>query len=50
MFYHSRAFTTIGYIAQFATLPDKLIKQDSCVLAKVLHLPLNSFKVADFFI
>jgi hypothetical protein len=49
MLYNSRAITTIGYIAQLALLPDKLIRQEGYVLAKLLHLPPNTFKAADFF-
>ena len=47
--YRARSLTTLGYIAQFALPPDKLLRQEGYILAKILHLPPNSFKLGDFF-
>ena len=48
MLYNTRAITTIGYIAQLALLPDKLLRQEGFILAKILHPP-NFFKGSDYF-
>ena len=49
MLYNTQTITTIGYVAQLSLLQDKLLRQEGFILAKILHLPPNSFKGSNYF-
>ncbi len=47
--YNIHGISTLSYVAQL-TLPSReLLQQESAVLARVLHVPMNAFSLADFF-
>ena len=47
--YSTHALPTLSYIAQLSVPPRELVSKESHAIARVLHVPPNSFSRADFF-
>ena len=47
--YNSRAVTTLGYLAQLSPIPDSVRATERALLARLLHIPGNTFDHAGYF-